>query len=682
MRLVYTVPCMGIVRKIKRAVRGEVKPKTIVLEAWRRSRVSRQARHERNNLDRLNSEGPKLRPANTADLLTHFRSRTAPHFFAGFSTSSVAMLQRELFPLETEALLNTAQQIIDTHSWNLLGFGLRNFGDELQSRHDPLSGYVWPLDYHRDIQLIRNDGSDARVLWELNRLGHLLTLARAHVVTGDERFSNECIAQLQSWAQQNPYGRGINWTCAMEVALRVMNLLAVFELIKGSVHFDAEALQLFLKLFHQHGTYICRNLEFTHISTSNHYLSDVAGLLWLGIMLPEFVDSEYFYDLGLGELLSEMDKQVLPDGADFESSTGYHRYTLELFLYSFILCKQNDIEIEGKYWAKLQLMLEYMKGYLRPDGSAPLIGDSDSGQVLPLCRRRANEHSYVLAIGASMFPDPQFSIPKIDVPCELLWLLGQEGVTTFRNLPVTNSPGSVAFPDAGTYVMRKDDLYLCFNTSGAGLNGRGSHGHNDALSIEVSARKRAFIIDAGTYVYTADLKQRHLFRSTAYHSTVKIDGQEQNSTLEQVPFVIGDEAHPRVLQWQTSDLSDRVVAEHSGYARLSSPVIHRRTVVFDRVKNWWSIEDEFFGDGDHDYEVRFHFAPELSITMTEATVTASDGDIGMRVSLLDMETAAVLETQASSRDYGEKIESITACWHFCGKPGKLRWKIEIVDSQA
>jgi hypothetical protein len=72
------------------------------------------------------------------------------------------------------------------------------------------------------------------VLWELNRLGHLLTLARAHVVTGDERFSKECIAQVQKLAQQNPYGRGINWTCAMEVALRVMNLLAVFELIRFS----------------------------------------------------------------------------------------------------------------------------------------------------------------------------------------------------------------------------------------------------------------------------------------------------------------------------------------------------------------------------------------------------------------------------------------------------------------
>ena len=98
LRLVYTVTRMGIVRKIKRAVRGEVKPKTIVLEAWRRTRVSRQARHERNNLDRLNSEAPKLRLAKTADLLTHFRSRTAPHFFTGFSTSALAKLHRELFP--------------------------------------------------------------------------------------------------------------------------------------------------------------------------------------------------------------------------------------------------------------------------------------------------------------------------------------------------------------------------------------------------------------------------------------------------------------------------------------------------------------------------------------------------------------------------------------------------------
>ena len=73
---------------------------------------------------------------------------------------------------------------------------------------------------------MRTDGSDVRVLWELNRLGHFITLARAYALTKDERYSAEFFSQLRSWDQQNPYGRGANWSCAMEVALRVMNLLA------------------------------------------------------------------------------------------------------------------------------------------------------------------------------------------------------------------------------------------------------------------------------------------------------------------------------------------------------------------------------------------------------------------------------------------------------------------------
>jgi hypothetical protein len=274
---------MSIRRKIKRAVRGDLKPKPVVLEAMRRARVWNQIRKERESLDRINTEVPKLwLPKDPAEQLAHFRTRVEPRFFAGFTKHTQH---------QTE-LLKVADQIVDTHSWELLGFGLKNFGKEIEWCRDPLSGFQWPLDYHRDIQLIRNDGSDARVTWELNRLGHLITLAQGFAVTNDERFCEECLTQLASWSSQNPYGRGVNWTCAMEVALRSMNLLATFELLRTSTRFDTDALSLFLKLFNQHGTYIYNNLEFSHIATSNHYLTDVAGLLWLGIMLDEFVDSE------------------------------------------------------------------------------------------------------------------------------------------------------------------------------------------------------------------------------------------------------------------------------------------------------------------------------------------------------------------------------------------------------
>src|SRR5207253_8402267 len=98
---------------------------------------------------------------------------------------------------------------------------------------------------------------------------------------------------------------------------------------------------------------IQRNLEFSHIVTSNHYLSDIAGLLWLGLMLPELRSAASWRDWAVAEMLREMDKQILPDGADYESSTGYHRFVLELFLYSFSLCRANGIAIEERYWQKL-----------------------------------------------------------------------------------------------------------------------------------------------------------------------------------------------------------------------------------------------------------------------------------------------------------------------------------------
>jgi hypothetical protein len=303
-----------------------------------------------------------------------------------------------------------------------------------------------------------------------------------------------------------------------------------------------------------------------------------------------------------------------------------------------MLCDANNVEIEKLYWTKLHQMLDYIRAYLRPDGFAPLIGDTDSGRVLPVGHRRADDHAYLL------------------------------------KTEIHDSP-SQAFPEAGTYIMRDGDLYLCFNASDSGINGRGSHGHNDALSIEVSAGGRAFIVDPGTYVYSADLQKRHEFRSTAYHSTVQIDGREQNTIDVQTPFVIGNEAKPRVLEWKTNAEVDKVVAEHYGYA----PVTHRRSVTFNKRERTWLIDDEFFGEGEHVYEVRFHFDAGLDVNVRGASVEARHGDLALLVSSLNSDVPPPrLENQPVSRDYGEMRDATSACWRISGRPGKLRWMIEIL----
>jgi hypothetical protein len=661
----------SLIPKLRRALRGDVGARDLALEALRRSRAQGVRRRERAGLEKLAQRPAQLRAEfsrmSPAELLDHFRSRTNPKFLPGLDalSHSTPELQRSLFPSETAALIERAARAADERCWRVMGYGEKCFGEHVNWLADPASGATWPLDYHADVRLVRNDGSDARVLWEVNRLAHLLTLARAHAVTGEEKFAREVFAQLQSWRAQNPLGRGPNWACAMEVALRAMNLLAAFELLRRSPLMDAETLRLFLQTFDQHGAHIRRNLEFSYISTSNHYLSDVVGLFWLGVMLPELKDARAWREFGLRETLREMDKQVLADGADCEASTGYHRLVLELFLYSFVLARANRIEVGGENWARLRKMLEYVRAYLRPDGRAPLVGDTDSGQVLPLVPRAADDHAYLLALGAALFNESGFK-QSAALPEELLWVLGEEGVRAFQQLPETGSGTiSQAFPHAGTYVLRERDLYLLFNASGNGLKGRGSHGHNDALSLEVSACGVSFIVDPGTYVYSADLAERHLFRSTAYHSTVQVDDEEQNTTAPELPFVIGDEAHPKVLRWQTTPEDDFVAAEHDGYRRLAQPVTHRRLVLFKKQERCWIIQDTLSGEGEHLFSFRFHLGEGLETSVrAQGIVSACDKMTGARlcVCALDLADAPELEPRFVSRDYGAKSASLSLCW--------------------
>ena len=325
---------MKIGRNIGRMLRGEVTTQTVAHEVVRRTHSGIRRWRERGMLERWDAQAARLHHAfsrmEAAALLEHFQSRPQPRFLPGFSEPSgvLANLQHRLFPDETTELFATAELIVDAHCWPLLGFGDKCFGSPPDWHRDPLSGLIWPLDYHADINLFRGDGSDVRTLWELNRFSHLITLARSYAIKNDERFSEEFFRQVASWHSRNPYGRGANWNCAMEVALRAMNLLAAFEVFRHSHYLGEQALAMLLAVFDHHGRFIRQNLEFSYVGTSNHYLSDIVGLLWLGIMLPELEQAGHWRDFGLREMLREMDKQVLADGADYEASTGYHRFVL------------------------------------------------------------------------------------------------------------------------------------------------------------------------------------------------------------------------------------------------------------------------------------------------------------------------------------------------------------------
>ena len=145
---------------------------------------------------------------------------------------------------------------------------------------------------------------------------------------------------------------------------------------------------------------------------SNHYLSDIVGLVYLGLVFSEFKEAKKWREFGIKELVKEMKKQVYPDGVDYEGSVSYHRLVTELFLSATLLCLKNGITFPGWYMERLEKMIEFVMYYTKPNGSSPQIGDNDDGRLHILSNYgswNSLDHRYLLAIGAVLFDRSDFA---------------------------------------------------------------------------------------------------------------------------------------------------------------------------------------------------------------------------------------------------------------------------------
>ena len=264
-----------------------------------------------------------------------------------------------------------------------------------------------------------------RRVWEINRLQHLMTLGRAYALTSDEKYAEEFLIQIASWYEQNPPRYGVNWTVAMEAAIRAINLAAALELFSGSKLMSDEAIELMLKIFLSHGRFIRSNLEFSHRAPSNHYLSDLIGLFVIGITLPDFKESSKWVAFSAPRLLQEMERQVLDDGVSYESSIAYHRFVLEIYALFFALSYASGIELPGENWERLEASVDFARHYLKPDAlrrflATPMTAGSSSSSA-------ARHRSLVPDVDCAVLLENECSaVEPLDE--EAIWWFGAEGI--------------------------------------------------------------------------------------------------------------------------------------------------------------------------------------------------------------------------------------------------------------
>jgi Heparinase II/III-like protein/Heparinase II/III N-terminus len=538
-------------------------------------------------------------------------------FFGDVRDESLWAIYRAQFADSIPKLIEDAETIC-RHEFNLLGSGPCYWGSPIDWHLDPVSGYRWPKRFFIELRSAENhsDGKDIKVPWELSRMQHLPTLGKAYRLTKDERYAQEIVGQLSHWLDDNPCPYGVNWTCAMDVAIRAMNMIWAYLFIEDSAVMSKDFSIRLRDSFFQHGQFILFNLEHGvgndgSIINSNHYLANIVGLLHLGLLCPTSPAAETWRNIGITALVEEMDYQVYSDGGDFESSIPYHRLALELFLAAALLCRTNGVILPTRFWAKLEKMFEFILFVTRPDGKVPQIGDADDGRLFILSDYGSwdrTDFRYLLSLGAVLFQRSDMKAFSRGFSEEAFWLLGPSGLAAFAALQSTGEElGSTELPDSGLYVMRVGDKYLLACCGKVGTGGLGNHKHNDLLSFEIYAGDKGFIVDPGAYVYSRDPNWRNLFRSTQYHNSVVIDGQEQNRFEAGELFTMAADATVLVHGRITTPEQEWLEVEHTGYSRLAHPVRHTRTFVFDKQMGVWEIMDGLAGDGNHTADWYFHF---------------------------------------------------------------------------
>ncbi len=570
------------------------------------------------------------------------------------------------YPGAREDILRAADAVV-RHELDLLGSGPRTLSTPLPWHEDFKTGRRWPLDYAADIEYLELDRpSDVKVPWELSRCQHFTRLGQAYWLTGEDRYAAEFAAEVTDWIASNPYARGVNWACAMDVALRAVSWIWGFHhMADAPACRDRGFRASFLRTLFLHGEFIATHLERGDVN-GNHYLCDGVGLVFLGCFFHPARRAARWRAIGRAIVEQEIFTQTTPDGVDFEQSTAYHRLVLEAFLTSYELLRRSGDTVPQACWTRLERMCEFVQAYTKPDGRVPLIGDADDGRVQILGAQPLTDHRYLLSTAAVVLRRGDFAASAGRCWEETFWLLGPDALERFDALEAGAAPpGSMAFPDGGFYVLRAPGAHLIVDCGEVGMNGRGGHGHNDILSFELFLNGRNLITDCGAYLYTASREWRNAFRSTAFHNTVQVDGEELNrfvgpDALWQLQY----DAIPAGATMTRGGRVDVFRGAHRGYERLAAPVSHVRECALDAGGTRALVRDCLDGSGAHALVWRFHLDPAVTPHADGSDVRlASDDRV---VWLLPDDTAGrltlTLEPGWVSPSYGVKVPTTVLVW--------------------
>ena len=410
-----------------------------------------------------------------------------------FKNTTLASDNKEIIVNNANEILNNRIPILSENSFDL--------GDKIRWNYD----YLTQSEYY-SLSEAKSKGGDIKRIWELSRMHQLMPLCKAYVITNKKEYCDKIKQLIHEWIDGNPRFEGPNWINPMEISIRCANIINALFLCPSLCE-DKKWLRDVNKLLWWSGVYVRYHLENTTLVNNNHYMSDLVGLLYISLYFKDIKDKNLnkeiieWIDFSYKELHKEALTQILPDGGSFEKSTSYHTYVLELLFVSSILIKNNTLLDTNGLDRTVNRMRTFVLRFSH-NNIIPFIGDSDNTRLFQFDDHYpyGNQKDYsVLFRHLNMYYNEEVE------KCE-------------------------KFVDSGHYFINKNNIDVVINCGR--LYANAGHCHNDQLSYILWYNDNQVTEDSGTYCYTSDPNKRNLYRSTAQHSTIIVDGKEQNEFVK------------------------------------------------------------------------------------------------------------------------------------------------------
>ncbi|MBR6292498.1 MAG: alginate lyase family protein [Bacteroidales bacterium] len=244
----------------------------------------------------------------------------------------------------------------------------------------------------------------------------------------------------------------------------------------------------------------------------NHLLED-AYALYIG---AAFFNDERLLKKAERLLLSQLEEQILPDGAHYEQSPMYHCILLDRLL-DCINIRKTDALV--KYAIQ---MLGHLESIVWKDGTIPMLNDSANG-IAPL---PSQLFDYARRLGLSWMP-----IQLKECGYRRMVSDNMEAIVDVRNITATYQPG---------------------------------HTHADTFNYELRINGMPFVVDTGISTYNKT-ERRQLERSTIAHNTVSVNGG--NSSEVWGGFRVGRRATVSDVRWKMEEGRCDIEASHNGFGK-------------------------------------------------------------------------------------------------------------------